>query len=95
MTVSQTAFIQDTAFTADLVTYTFSDPSQPLLLIFHYPDVTVTSLTPFETFSVVGPFSKIPLILQTQSDFGTVGGEPEITGSGSGTFVYSSTQAQC
>ena len=59
MTASQSVFIHGGLFTADLVTFTFRNPSQLLFLIFQYPDVTITSLTASETLTFVHPFFTI------------------------------------
>src|SRR5208282_6104886 len=51
MTATQSVSINGTIFTADTTTFTFSSPSQPLLITFQYSDVTITSLTASETLS--------------------------------------------
>lgn len=56
MTVTQEVHIDGTEFIADLATFTFLNPSQgPILVTFQYPSVTITSLTPFQTLSIVIP----------------------------------------
>ena len=59
MTATQSVSINNDLFTADLVTFTFSDPNQPLFVTFQYPEVTITSLTASETLIFVHSFFSI------------------------------------
>jgi hypothetical protein len=43
-TVTKTVVIDGTAFTASAITITFANPETPLGIVFHYPQVTLTSL---------------------------------------------------
>jgi hypothetical protein len=54
LTVFATVTILDVAFFADPVTHTLFEPSQDPLITFHYPSVTLTSLTPGEVLFFVG-----------------------------------------
>jgi hypothetical protein len=53
MTATAQALIAGNVFSADLVTYTFLNPSQPLVVTWHYPEVTLSSLTPLESITFV------------------------------------------
>jgi len=54
MTVTQELYIDGTQFLADLVTFTFPSLSLgPVIVTFQYPGVTITSLTPLQTLSIV------------------------------------------
>ena len=70
MTASQTIDINGTAFTANLVTYTFPTSFQPFLLTYEYPEVTVTSLQQFETLFIVHPFTSMMLINRAELKLG-------------------------
>ena len=53
MTAFKTVFIAGAPFTAVPVTFTFANPETPLFVTYHYPQVTLTSLTQGETLSYV------------------------------------------
>lgn len=60
--MTATAFVNITGaqFSADLVTYTFLSPSQPLAVTFDYPGVTLSSLTVGEVLTFVYKSRKGP-----------------------------------
>lgn len=53
MVATAAVYIDGTTFNADLVTYTFYNPSQPLIVTYHYPAVTLSSLNPGATVTFV------------------------------------------
>lgn len=53
MTAHKTVFIAGTAFSADPIIFTFANPETPLFLTYHYPQVTLTSLTEQEVLTYV------------------------------------------
>jgi len=57
MTASATVTIGDVKYFADLITYTFLEPTQSLVLTWHYPDVTLATLSPSQTLVFVRPIS--------------------------------------
>lgn len=54
MTATQEVYIDGTEFNAELLTFTFPNPSvAPVFVTFRYPKVTITSLTPLQTLTIV------------------------------------------
>jgi hypothetical protein len=53
MTAFALVDVAGTGFTADPVTITFADPSTPLYITYHFPSVTMTSLSPMGTLYFV------------------------------------------
>lgn len=63
MTATATVYVGGTPFRADIVTYTFLNPSKPLTVTFNYPGVTVSSLVPGETLTFVQSLIMLELTL--------------------------------
>ena len=53
MTAFKSVFIAGVEFTADPTIFTFVNPESPLFITYHYPEVTLTSLTVGQTLTFV------------------------------------------
>lgn len=53
MTETQSVLIDGTMFYADLATFYQYDPSQQLIVTYHYPSVTLNTLKPLQTLIFV------------------------------------------
>ena len=73
MTAEATVFIDGSSFPAEAVTYTFHSGSQSFRVIFNYPGVELTSLTPGETLLFVRLLMRVAN-LQYHTGIGTAAG---------------------
>jgi hypothetical protein len=63
MTATVTVYVGGTSFQADIVTYTFLNPSRALTVTFNYPGVAISSFIPGETLTFIQSFGRLELTL--------------------------------